>query len=210
MEHNEQDRRVRRTRKRLQEALAALMREKELKDITVRELTDLADVNRGTFYSHYKDLYDMREQVEQELFQQLHGVLAGYNAEHARGGLRPVLTAVFRFVRGNKEIFATILGRRGEELFFGRLQKLIYDMYLRECNGFYDLGSAAGTNYYLEFVVSGVVGLVRAWAGGGMAEPAEEMAALAEQMIVGGLPHRAEDRLGAASEALREEKQQKS
>ena len=64
MEHNEQDRRVRRTRKRLQEALAALMREKELKDITVRELTDLADVNRGTFYSHYKDLYDMREQVE--------------------------------------------------------------------------------------------------------------------------------------------------
>ena len=49
MEHNEQDRRVRRTRKRLQEALAALMREKELKDITVRELTDLADVNRGTF-----------------------------------------------------------------------------------------------------------------------------------------------------------------
>ena len=42
MEHNEQDRRVRRTRKRLQEALAALMREKELKDITVRELTDLA------------------------------------------------------------------------------------------------------------------------------------------------------------------------
>ena len=43
-----------------------------------------------------------------------------------------------------------------------------------------------------------------------MAEPAEEMAALAEQMIVGGLPQRAEDRLGAASEALREEKQQKS
>ena len=52
MERREQDRRVRRTRKQLQAALAALMREKDLKDITVRELTALADVDRETFYSH--------------------------------------------------------------------------------------------------------------------------------------------------------------
>lgn len=191
MERREQDRRVRRTRKRLQAALAALLREKDLKDITVRELTELADVNRGTFYTHYKDLYDMREQMERELFQQLTEVLSAYGVENTQGSLRPILTAVFRFILENRELFATILG--GEEpLFFSRLQRLIYDMYLREWNGFYDLGSVSGTNYYLEFVVAGVVGLVRAWAQGGMAESAEDMAALAEQMIVGGLPHRAD------------------
>ena len=189
MEQPSQDRRVRRTRKRLQAALAALLQEKDLKDITVRELTELADVNRGTFYTHYKDLYDMREQMERELFQQLTEVLSAYDAENTQGSLRPILTAVFRFILENRELFATILGG-GEPLFFSRLQKLIYDMYLLEWNGFYDLGSASGTNYYLEFVVAGVVGLVRAWAQGGMAESAETMAALAEQMIVSGLPHR--------------------
>ena len=190
MERRDQDRRVRRTRKQLQTALAALMREKDLKDITVRELTELADVNRGTFYAHYKDLYDMRNQVEQELFRQLTEVLSAYDAESIRGDLKPVLTAVFAFVQDNRELFATILGRGGEELFFSLLQKLIYEMYLGEWNGFYDLGSAAGTNYYLEFVVCGVVGLVRAWVRNGMAEKAQTMAALAEQMIVSGLPHR--------------------
>ena len=193
MGRREQDRRVRRTRKRLQTALAALLQEKELKDITVRELTELADVNRGTFYGHYKDLYDMREQMEQELFEQLSDVLAGYDAKHAQDGLKPILTAVLRFVLDNRELFVTILDRGGQELFFSRLQKLIYDMYLREWNGFYDLGSASGTNYYLEFVVAGVVGLVRAWAQGGMAESTEDMAALAEQMIVSGLPHRTDN-----------------
>lgn len=192
MEQPSQDRRVRRTRKRLQAALAALLREKDLKDITVRELTELADVNRGTFYTHYKDLYDMREQVEQELFQQLTEVLSAYDVGNSRGSLRPILTAVFRFILENQELFATILGG-GEALFFSRLQRLIYDMYLREWNGFYDLGSASGTNYYLEFVVAGVVGLVRAWAQGGMAESTEDMAALAEQMIVSGLPHRTDN-----------------
>ena len=187
MERREQDRRVRRTRKQLQTALAALMREKDLKDITVRELTALADVNRGTFYSHYKDLYDMREQMEEELFQQLAAVLSAYRLERAPGGLTPILTAVFRFILENQELFVTTLSGGGEP-FFTRLQQLIYEMYLRRWSGFYDLGDTRGTNYYLEFVVSGVMGLVRAWVRGGMAERAEDMAALAEQMIVSGLP----------------------
>ena len=65
------DRRVRRTKSRLRQALAQLLLEKDLSSITVRELTELADVNRGTFYTHYKDLYDMLEQMENEMFQEL-------------------------------------------------------------------------------------------------------------------------------------------
>lgn len=190
MVQKEQDRRVRRTRKQLQTALATLMREKELKDITVRELADLADVNRGTFYSHYKDLYDMRDQVEEELFQQLCGVLSTYDSQSLQEDLTPLLMAVFGFVLDNREIFVTILGQREEERFFIRLRSLIYDKYLREWNGIYDLGTASSTNYFLEFVVSGVVGLARAWARGGMVERPEEMAALVGQLIMGGLPKR--------------------
>ena len=192
MEHRSEDRRVRRTRRQLQEALAALMREKDLKDITVRELTERADVNRGTFYSHYQDLYDLREQMEEELFRQLSQVLSACPLERTPGGLRPILTAVFRFILENQALFVTALSGGGER-FFSRLLQMIQELYLRQWSGFYDLGGAQGTNYYLEFVVSGVMGLVRSWVRGGMGEPPEEMAALAEQMIVRGLP-------GAAAE----------
>ena len=51
---NTTDRRVKRTKKLLADALAALMKQKPLKSITVRELTELADLNRGTFYLHFK------------------------------------------------------------------------------------------------------------------------------------------------------------
>lgn len=44
------------------------MKEKPIKDISVKELTDLADINRGTFYLHYRDIYDMLEQLEDEWF----------------------------------------------------------------------------------------------------------------------------------------------
>ena len=71
MERRDQDRRVRRTRKQLQTALAALMREKDLKDITVRELTELADVNRGTFYAHYKNISEVLESIQSDVARQL-------------------------------------------------------------------------------------------------------------------------------------------
>ena len=45
-----EDRRVRRTKKLLSQGLIELMQQKQVKDITVRELADLVDVNRGTFY----------------------------------------------------------------------------------------------------------------------------------------------------------------
>lgn len=188
----DQDRRVRRTKKRLRDALAALMREKDLGEITVRELTDLADVNRGTFYTHYRDLEDLRRQVGQELFEELSAVLAGFQAERIRAGSTPaglqaVLTEVFDFVAENRELFVTILGY-GEMEFHTQLRVLIYRMYLREWNGLYDLGDAETTNYYLEFVVSGVIGLIRTWVASGMQEPSAQMAALATQMIVQGLP----------------------
>ena len=188
----DQDRRVRRTKKRLRDALAALMREKDLGEITVRELTDLADVNRGTFYTHYRDLEDLRRQVGQELFEELSAVLAGFQAERIRAGSTPaglqaVLTEVFDFVAENRELFVTILSY-GEMEFHAQLRVLIYRMYLREWNGLYDLGDAETTNYYLEFVVSGVIGLIRTWVASGMQEPSVQMAALATQMIVQGLP----------------------
>lgn len=52
------DRRVRKTKKQLRECLTRLLKEKKVQDITVRELTDMADLNRGTFYLHYRDVFD--------------------------------------------------------------------------------------------------------------------------------------------------------
>ena len=62
------DRRVRRTRKQLRECLVTLLKQKKVQDITVRELTELADLNRGTFYLHYKDVFDLLEKNRKRAF----------------------------------------------------------------------------------------------------------------------------------------------
>ena len=71
----EDNRRVRNTRKQLREALLALMRDKPIHEITTKELTERADLNRGTFYLHYTDIYDLLHNVEDDLIEQFDQVL---------------------------------------------------------------------------------------------------------------------------------------
>ena len=71
-----EDRRVRRTKKLLSQGLIELMQHKQVKDITVRELAERVDVNRGTFYLYYRDIFDLLERLEEDLFEQLNEVIS--------------------------------------------------------------------------------------------------------------------------------------
>ena len=58
------NRSVRLTKQRLYQALITLLQQKSLREITVRELTELAGISRGTFYFHYADIYALMDQME--------------------------------------------------------------------------------------------------------------------------------------------------
>lgn len=61
------DLRTRRTRAGIQSAFLALRAKKPLEKITVKELAELAHINKATFYLHYRDIYDLSDQVEDEI-----------------------------------------------------------------------------------------------------------------------------------------------
>ena len=59
------------TKKQIKNALAELLQTKELKDITVQEVAQKADISRTTFYNYYYDVYDIYEQLEKEVLAEL-------------------------------------------------------------------------------------------------------------------------------------------
>lgn len=72
---NKNDRRVKKTKRAIQNAFAELMLEKRIQDITVQELVDKADIHRATFYSHYHDIYDLYEQIECDMISEFSSIM---------------------------------------------------------------------------------------------------------------------------------------
>lgn len=61
------DLRIERTRKSIINAFIELREKKPIEKITIKELAELAYINKATFYSHYHDIYDLTEQLENEI-----------------------------------------------------------------------------------------------------------------------------------------------
>jgi AcrR family transcriptional regulator len=70
MRVNEEDRRVKRSRKLLQQAFSDLLGEKGFQAISVQDIAERAEVNRGTFYAHFQDKYALLEVVVGESFRE--------------------------------------------------------------------------------------------------------------------------------------------
>ena len=120
-----EDRRVRRTKKLLTQALTQLLEEKQIKDITVRELTDLADMNRGTFYLYYRDIFDMLERIEGELFDSLEQIFAKHAPEEILHLSGTLMTELFTFIADNQDICRVLLSPHGDMQFLHSLNHVI-------------------------------------------------------------------------------------
>ena len=123
---NPRDRRVRKTEEQLVKGLTKLMKTKSIKNITVRELADEVDINRSTFYLHYKDIFDMVEKIENELAANLISTLDELNNNHiTQNILLDFLSDTFETIYLNAELCAVLLSSNGDISFQKKLRDII-------------------------------------------------------------------------------------
>lgn len=67
------DLRERKTLRSIKNAFLQLRAHKALERITIKELTELAEISKATFYLHYKDIYDLSDQLQREVVQNILG-----------------------------------------------------------------------------------------------------------------------------------------
>lgn len=186
MEHNK-DKRVIRTKALLIRSLSALMKQKNIKDITVKELCEYADINRGTFYLHYKDIYDMLDSIEQELSEKFLQIFQKYNSEANEDFPYPLFLEIFKLVDDNAELFRVLIGPNGDISFIMKIFKL-YNIHCLQSE-FNKLSPQFSMNqvYYSNFILYGCVGLIEQWLSRDTKESPEKMAELITKLVSTGV-----------------------
>lgn len=187
MKSETMDRRVRKTRKQLKECLIMMLKTKKIQEITVRELTDAADLNRGTFYLHYKDVFDLLEKTQQELRDQFNDLLYRYEPSDLREKPFAVFYDIYQLVYENADLIEILLGENGDLNFVTHMKRLIKEKCLKDWLTLYHSGNSEVFDAFFSFIVSGCIGLIQYWLESGLKESPQQMAALTEQMITKGI-----------------------
>ena len=177
VEDQDIDRRVRKTKKQLRQALMDLMSEKPSKSISVRELAERADINRGTFYIHLED----------EMAERLILVCKKYAYANTEVSAFPYLTELYRFAQDNADLCLVLLGPNGDRAYTERICSILRSYFLQDFLSRFYTGSSDRLDRFCSFIVSGNLTLTLDWLSGGMKESAEEMAALAGAIIMDGV-----------------------
>lgn len=181
------DRRVRKTKEILKNNLILLMKDKSIDSITVTELCEKADINRGTFYLHYKDVFQMLEEIEQELFKEFQDRILSHESSINKVCTKPILQDIFSFIAQNSDFCMVVLCERGDMVFLKKIVSLIYEKGYNGWSNIFNKSDKDLFDKYYSFILYGAIGLIDHWLKNGLKESPEYMATLTENIILNGL-----------------------
>lgn len=174
-----EDRRSIKTKRAIRNAFLELLKEKSINRISVVEISKLADLGRGTFYLHYKDVYELMEYLENEL---IHNLEILYDTSYPCGNSSNMLKftgTVTDYMEENRESFLVLAriengGRILEKIKYFFNQKLISS----EADVITELDRAE-----VLFIVSGAFGILEAWLKEGMKMPSKSVSEMLNHVL---------------------------
>lgn len=186
---NPKDRRVRKTEEQLIKGLTRLLKEKSIRDITVRELADEVDINRSTFYLHYKDIFDMVEKIENNLAANIISTLEELHNNHiTQNILTDFLNDAFETIYSNAELCSVLLSKNGDISFQIKLKEIISNKtYQIISTSLADKASDDEIRFTTSFIISGITGLIETWLQNIAVSNPEKMANTAFILIENGI-----------------------
>lgn len=182
------DHRTRVTKMMIRRALMTLLKQMPLHSISVRALCEAAGISRGTFYTHYTDIYDLMEKLEKEMLADFEKALEPLFATE-EGPFNPVKisTGIFECLRDNSDLCTVTLGDYGDKRFAARLISIGRERCMESYLKYFKGVSPKEIEYFYAFVSAGCIGLLRKWMDDGMTSSAQEIAQLAENIMLRGI-----------------------
>ncbi|KAB3535263.1 TetR/AcrR family transcriptional regulator [Alkaliphilus pronyensis] len=174
------------TRQNLIDSFWLLYCEKRIENITVKEITQKAGYNRGTFYEYFTDIYDVLEQLEASLIPSL-DELPQFTIQNQTMGMP--LDMLMKLYEKNSKYYSVLLGDNGDPGFASKLKTSIKPILKQELIQYNDLDPIE-FDFILEYILSAMIGIMSYWFRNDKKLPAEDLIRLIQDIMTNGVTNR--------------------
>ena len=178
----ENNRSVRNTKKRLYESLMKLVGKKPLNQVTVKEITEDADVNRSTFYFHYQDVGSMVVEMEDKFLQDFSVALTALEQKS-----HDFIAILVRCLENHRDLCKLLLGSNGDMAFVEKMKAIVAE----KCSKIWKDAVPELTDVEASamdtFLIGGVMSTLQTWILSERRVPAKEITDILNRLIFDGI-----------------------
>ncbi len=179
------DRRVKRSRRLLGEALMALILEKGYEAVTIRDITERADVAYVTFFRHYKSKDELLTQRLQTGMSDLQTrIEAAARQARANVATNTEGQLIFEYVQANSLLFRVLMRSQGASQVRQRTLAAIETVFLNSCNPLSAREKLIPRQIAAHHIATSLLALIEWWLEHEMPYPVEQMGQMYDQLII--------------------------
>lgn len=177
------DARVRYTKMIIRVNFVSLLKQKPLKKITVKEICEMAEINRTTFYKYYTDAFDLFYKIEEELLLGLQAVM-----QHSLDdGLHKTLVTILEKIKEDSNLYIPLFSENGDTSFPIKIFRTCFMALAESISQQFPKMNKTQRDWIYAYVMQGAGGILNDWIAGGMKESPSKVADFTEHLISGTL-----------------------
>ena len=182
-----EDRRTRKTKAAIEKAFLELMTKKDISKITIRDITDKADTNRSTFYTHYEDIYDLLDSIENKVLEEM-AVLPEFDMQTLIDGGHIDITPALEYIKNNRAVFAALMHSSRNAKFLRKItalfEKIIFGSFSEKL---LPRRNEAYRKMLICFFVNGITSVVEQWVSGNSDTSEQQINYFIEDILKAGI-----------------------
>ena len=176
----------RKTKQLIQTSFMRILENRSFESITIGDITKAAQINRGTFYLHYQDKFDLLDRIEQQLFEDIGNHIDELQSRYSstqtfEKGQEQLAATLFSSIKMHAPLLKIFLSNHGRTGFHLRFRDAFSEkvrVNLEKNESFHASNLKVPMDYFLSFITSAFLGLIEQWVQNGLEKTPQEMTAL--------------------------------
>lgn len=188
MEEKKIDRRTKYTKMVIQNSLFELLKQKSIDKITVTDICLQSDINRGTFYYYYADVFDLLKQIESEIYEEFLTYFNQFLYSKDRK-IEDLTIRLFEYLKQNKKIFRIIFSKNGDKNFIKTIYFTAYKSIREEWKSKNPNLDEKTLDDMFTFIGNGSISVIQKWLESGAKEDPKQIAEFINLMSQSGFSY---------------------
>ena len=175
------DRRPQKTKRALKNVLVDLLQTRDLQTISIKEITDLADISRGTFYLHFDDIFALYQAIESDVIENITAIIQKKVPIQDEDELDKIIGSIFEYLTDHIKECDALLRTDSASFLSG-----VFERNRPRVSETWE--SAYGSKEHMQaysyiFLSHGFAGILKHWSAFGKLETPRQIAGIVKRLL---------------------------